>query len=54
MDKNDDVLPMQTVYANESVKAPSGRHIEQIKELDGITNKTNQTSKIMNFPPHWS
>ena len=47
----DDVLPMCTVHANETIKVPSGRQAEKIKELIDIAHKTDQTSKIMNFPP---
>ena len=48
---DDGALPMRTVHANESVQVPSGRQAEQIKEFVDIARKTNQTSKIMNFPP---
>lgn len=47
----DDVLPMRTVHANETIKVPSGRQAQQIKELIDIAHKTDQSSKIMNFPP---
>ena len=50
-DDNDDVLPVRTAHANETITVPSGRQAEQIKELIDIAHKTDQTSKIMNFPP---
>ena len=50
-DDDDDTLPMRTVHANEAIKVPSGRQAEPIKELIDIAHKTNQTAKIMNFPP---
>ena len=43
-------LPMQTTHANKSMKVPSGRQAKTIKELIDIAQKTNLTSKIMNFP----
>ena len=50
---NDDnnELPMRTVHANDRIKVPSGRQAEQIKEFIDIARETDQTSKIMNFPP---
>ena len=45
------VLPVRTVHANEPVQVPSGWQAEQIKEFVDIARKTNQASKIMNFPP---
>ena len=50
-DVDDDTLPMRTVHANQEVKVPSGMQAEPIKELIDIAHKTNQTAKIMNFPP---
>ena len=51
-DEDDDsVFPMRTAHANKTIKVPSGRQAEQIKELIDIAHKTDQTSKIMNFPP---
>ena len=50
-DDDDNTLPMRTVHANEAIKVPSGRQAEPIKELIDIAHKTNQTAKIMNFPP---
>ena len=50
-DDDDDTLPMRTVHANEAIKVPSGRQAEPIKELIDIAHNTNQTAKIMNFPP---
>ena len=50
-DDNDNTLPMRTVHANEAIKIPSGRQAEPIKELVDIAHKTNQTAKILNFPP---
>ena len=51
IDGDDDTLPIRTVQANRPVTVPSGRQAKQIKELVDIAHKTNQTSKIMNFPP---
>ena len=48
---DDNTLPMRTMHANEAIKVPSGRQAEPIKELIDIAHKTNQTAKIMNFPP---
>ena len=42
---------MRTVHANEATKVPSGRQATQIKQLVDIAHRTNQTVKIMNFPP---
>ena len=50
-DKDTDTLPMRTMHANEAIKVPSGRQASPIKELINIAHKTNQTAKIMNFPP---
>ena len=50
-DDCDDTLPLRTVHANEAIKVPSGMQAEPIKELVNIAHKTNQTAKIMNFPP---
>jgi len=50
-DDDDDIFPMRTAYANETIKVPSGRQAKPIKELIDIAHKTDQTSKIMNFPP---
>ena len=50
-DDDDDTLPMRTAHANEATKVPSGRQATQIKELVDIAHRTNQTAKIMNFPP---
>ena len=50
-DIDDDTLPMRTVHANQEIKVPSGRQAEPIKELINVAHKTNQTAKIMNFPP---
>ena len=50
-DVDDDTLPMRTVHANQAIKVPSRRQAEPIKELIDIAHKTNQTAKIMNFPP---
>ena len=50
-DVDDDTLPMRTVHANQEIKVPAGRQAEPIKELIDIAHKTNQTAKIMNFPP---
>jgi len=50
-DVDDDTLPMRTVHANQEIKVPSGGQAEPIKELIDIAHKTNQTAKIMNFPP---
>ena len=36
---------------NDKIKVPSGRQAEQIKEFIDIARETDQTSKIMNFPP---
>ena len=47
----DDVMPMRTVHANETNKVPTGRQAKQIKELADIARTTDQTEKIMNFPP---
>ena len=46
-----DRLPMHTVHTNEAIKVPSGRQAEPIKEFIDIAHKTNQTAKIMYFPP---
>ena len=48
---DDDTLPMRTVHANQEIKVPAGKQAEPIKELIDIAHKTNQTAKIMNFPP---
>ena len=50
-DVDDNTLPMHTVHANQEIKVPSGRQAEPIKELINVAHKTNQTAKIMNFPP---
>ena len=50
-DDSDDTLPLRTVHANEAIKVPSGMQAKPIKELVDIAHKTNQTAKIMNFPP---
>ena len=50
-DDDDDTLPMRTAHANEATKVPSGRQATQIKQLVDIAHRTNQTVKIMNFPP---
>lgn len=50
-DNDDDIFPMRTAHANETIKVPSGRQAKQIKELIDIAHETDQTSKIMNFPP---
>ena len=50
-DVDDDTLPMRTVHANQTIKVPSGRQAEPIKELIDIAHKTNQTAKIINFLP---
>jgi len=50
-DNDDDISPMRTAHANKTIKVPSGRQEKQIKELIDIAHKTDQTSKIMNFPP---
>ena len=50
-DDHDDTLPMRTVHANEAIRVPTGRQAEPIKEFIDIAHKTNQTAKIMNFPP---
>ena len=50
-DVDDDTLPMRTVHANEASRVSSGRQAEPIKEFIDIVHKTNQTAKIMNFPP---
>ena len=50
-DEDDNTLPMRTVHANEAINVPSGRQAAPIKELIDIAHKTNQTAKIMNFPP---
>ena len=50
-DDGDDTLAMRTVHANEINTVPTGRQTEQIKSLIDIAHKTNQSSKVMNFPP---
>ena len=50
-DVDDDTLPMFTVHANQAIKVPPERQAEPIKELINIAHKTNQTAKIINFPP---
>ena len=50
-DVDDDTLPMRTVHANQAIKVQSGRQAEPIKKLIDIAHKTNQTAKIINFPP---
>ena len=50
-DVDDDTLPMHTVHENPAIRVPSGRQAEPIRELINIAHKTNQTAKIMNFPP---
>ena len=50
-DVDDDTLPMHTVHANQEIKVPSGRQAKPIKELINVAHKTNQTAKIVNFPP---
>ena len=47
----DENLTMRTVHANEKITIPSGRQAEPIKRLIEIAKKTNQTAKVMNFPP---
>ena len=48
---DDNELTVQTVHANDKMKVPSGRQAGQIKEFIDIARETDQTSKIMNFPP---
>ena len=50
-DVDDGTLPMRTVHANQEIKVPAGKQAEPINELIDIAHKTNQTAKIMNFPP---
>ena len=50
-DDGDNSLAMRTVHANETNTVPTGRQSQQIKSLIDIAHKTNQSSKIMNFPP---
>ncbi len=50
-DNNDSALQMRTVHANEAIKVPSGRQAEPINEFIDIAHMTNQTAKIINFPP---
>ena len=50
-DVQDENLTMRTVHANEKITIPSGRQAEPIKRLIEIAKKTNQTAKVMNFPP---
>jgi hypothetical protein len=52
-DSDNEDMPMQmfTVHANAKQTVPSGKQAEPIKELIDIAKKTNQTSKIMKFPP---
>ena len=49
-DSNNDI-EISTAHANTRQKVPSGRQAEPIREFIDIAKKTNQTSKIMNFPP---
>ena len=49
-DDVDEDLPVQTIHANETRRIPSGRQGQPIKELVEIANKTDQMSKVMNFP----
>ena len=50
-DHNDDSLTIQTVHANNPIPVPTGQCAAPIKELIDIAQKTEQTSKIMDFPP---
>ena len=49
--ENGNVIEMRTVHANQKNSVPSGRQAQPIQELMDVARKTNQTSKIMNFPP---
>lgn len=49
--EGEDYLPMQTVHANETVTVPSGYQAQPIRELIEVAKKTNQSDKVMNFPP---
>ena len=49
-DETDNFLPTHTVHTNVTITAPSERQAQQIKELVDIANRTDQASKIMNFP----
>ena len=44
-------IQISTVHANTRQKVPSGRQAAPIREFIDLAKKTNQTSKIMNFPP---
>ena len=50
-DVDDGTLSMRTVHTNQEIKVPAGKQAKPIKELIDIAHKTNQTAKIMNFPP---
>ena len=50
--KDDDKrITMRTVHANKMNTVPTGCQANNIKEFVDIGNKTNQSSKIMNFLP---
>jgi hypothetical protein len=44
-------IQISTAHANTRQKVPSGRQAAPIREFIDIAKQTNQTPKIMNFPP---
>ena len=51
-DDDDDVFPMRTAHANETIKVPSGRQAEQIKELIDIAHKNRPDFEDHEFSTH--
>ena len=51
IEDDDEEMTMRTVHANEKRSVPTGRQATPIKELIEVAQKTNQASKVMNFPP---
>ena len=48
--EGEDYIPMQTIHANETVTVPGGRQAKPIRDLIEVAEKTDQRSKILNFP----
>lgn len=46
-----DHLPISTIHANKAPLMPSGKSAEPIQELISKAHETNQSAKVMNFPP---
>ena len=48
---NDNGILLSTIHPNKNAVIKCRRQVDPIRELINIARKTNQMSKVMNFPP---